>query len=109
MCTLLKQSKNTSEKRSPLSGRTKAGFSQTNPERSAVLTRGEEALREEGLSPGEKGRVIDLVKNGQMGQKEDRPPRRNPQEAPRVLLLAEARKRISHRPTQTDTDICIHG
>ena len=59
MCTLSKRSKNTSENRSPLSGRTKAGFSQTNPERSVVLTSGEEAPKEGGLLPGEEVRPTD--------------------------------------------------
>ena len=87
MCTLLKRSKNTSEKRSPLSGRTKLGFSQINPEEFVVLPSGEKAPKEEGLHPGEKGRPTDLARDGQMDPKEDRLPRRNPQGIPKPLPL----------------------
>jgi hypothetical protein len=87
MCTLLKRSKNTSEKKSPLSGRTKAGFSQTNPERSVVPTSGEEAPKEGGLLPGGEGRPTNPEKNGQMDQEAQRLPRRDPQRVPRPLPL----------------------
>jgi hypothetical protein len=42
-----------------LSGRTKAGFSQTNPEKFVVLTSGEEAPKEGGPLQGGEGRSTD--------------------------------------------------
>ena len=92
MCTLLKRSKNTSEKRSPLSGRTKLGFSQINPEEFVVLPSGEKAPKEEGLHPGEKGRPTDRGKNGQMDQEVHRPPQRNPPGIPKPVLHARGKE-----------------
>jgi hypothetical protein len=77
-----------------LSGRTKVGFSQTNPEKSVVLTSGEEAPKEGGLRPGGEGRSTDPEKNGQMDQEAQRLPRRDPRGVPKLLLLAKRKEGI---------------
>ena len=75
-------------------GRTKAGFSQTNPERSVVLTSGEEAPKEGGLRPGGEGRPTNPEKNGQMDKEVQRLPRRDPRGVARLLLLTKGKEGV---------------
>jgi hypothetical protein len=68
-----------------------------------VLTRGEEALREEGLSPGEKGRVIDLAKSARMDHEVQHLPQRNLPGAARVLPLAKGKEGVRRRQDDAGT------
>jgi hypothetical protein len=77
-----------------LSGRTEAGFSQTNPEKFGVLASGEEALKERGLLPGGEGRGADPEKSAQLDQEVHRLPRRDPQKVQKLRLLAKREEGI---------------
>jgi len=77
-----------------LSGRTKVGFSQTNPEKSVVPTSGKGTPKEGGLRPGGEGRPTNPEKNGQMDKEAQHLPRRDPRGVPKLLLLAKRKEGI---------------